>query len=386
MKKFLFIVLGLIASFTLLACTDNKVEVTFNPMNGSEPTVLSVESGSEIAAPETNPTKDGYVFLHWALEGETQKIDFPLVVEVDQTFVAIYEEEDTSLQDAHTALVVGFASGDSATSVTQDVTLATASGDVTISWASNNASVISNSGVVVRPSHEDDDATVVLTATLSYDGETLTKEFTLVVLANEVPPAPVAEGILWHWMPAALNANVTADVDVFGADDDSFVLSYVDHEFQRYIDFDYEDGVLTIYGSTLEDVCGVTLGEYVFYIETEFGATTFTVIVVDDPTNTSIPTTTIQGIDMRGVEQATIAEKITGAPDILITGVIGDSTNGQYDYVEVFNNTASDYNLKNHRIVLSGVNYVTQGSLFLESGLMNNAIGQTFHYIYDDFQ
>ncbi len=80
------------------------------------------------------------------------------------------------------ALDIGYAGTDSATSVTQDMTLPTtgASG-TTISWTSSDTTVIANDGAVTRPAA---DATVTLTATITKNTESDTKEFTLTVLKD----------------------------------------------------------------------------------------------------------------------------------------------------------------------------------------------------------
>ena len=85
---------------------------------------------------------------------------------------------------------IGYQDGDNANSVTKNLTLPTfvnASGDVNVSWSSNAPSVISNSGIVTRPS--DNDVVVSLTAQITVGSETRNKTFTVTVL-HEVTPAP----------------------------------------------------------------------------------------------------------------------------------------------------------------------------------------------------
>ncbi len=80
------------------------------------------------------------------------------------------------------ALVIGYAGTDSATSVTQALTLPTtgASG-TTITWASDMTDVIANNGAVTRPAADAADATVKLTATITKNEASGTKEFSLTV-------------------------------------------------------------------------------------------------------------------------------------------------------------------------------------------------------------
>ena len=388
MKKFLYAIFLVLVGFALVACT-NQVKVTFNPDNGSATMIVWVEKGDQVNPPATDPIKEGFTFQFWALVGTVTKVDFPVVIEAATTFIAIWEPVvvvDNTLANAKASLQVGYGGTDTATSVTENVLLVDAIGEVNIVWVSSKPGVVSTSGVVVRPANGEGNANVVLNATLTYKGATDMKVFNLVVLEEDPLPdySPVVTPKLWHWMPAAVGATCKYDVETFGANDDSFDLSYAGTPLLREVDFDFEDDELVIYGSILVTICGVNLGTFVFDLETDFGTTTLEVIVVDDPVGTSIPTKVVQGIDMRGVTQAEITSPVAG-PALLITGILGGSRNDCFDYIEVFNNTSSPYNLINHKIVLSGVNYNPLQTTYGTNGVMSNPIGQTFHYIYDNF-
>ena len=89
------------------------------------------------------------------------------------------------------ALTVGFAGGDSATSVISNVTLNAgplAEGS-TVSWASSDTATITTLGVVTRPAYTVGDKTVKLTATLTNGAATATKEFMVTVKALDATPA-----------------------------------------------------------------------------------------------------------------------------------------------------------------------------------------------------
>lgn len=89
------------------------------------------------------------------------------------------------------ALSIGYASGDSATCVTQSVTLATAGIDgSTISWATDNSAVVSKSGAVTQPATADADVT--LTATISVGTASDTKAFLITVKAQMTDVQAVA--------------------------------------------------------------------------------------------------------------------------------------------------------------------------------------------------
>ena len=77
---------------------------------------------------------------------------------------------------AKAALTITFASGDTLSSVSKDMTLPLSGADGTaISWTSSDAAVVSTVGVVTQPLTQD--ANVTLTATISIDGVSDTKTF-----------------------------------------------------------------------------------------------------------------------------------------------------------------------------------------------------------------
>ncbi|MFD2443872.1 immunoglobulin-like domain-containing protein [Bacillus sp. CGMCC 1.16607] len=95
-----------------------------------------------------------------------------------------YENGNDAVAFAKSQLNVIYAIGESATGVTQNVTLPTfgANGTV-ITWYSNNKSIASN-GIVTRPTFTEGNAIVTLTATISKNGIYDTKTFILVVLSQ----------------------------------------------------------------------------------------------------------------------------------------------------------------------------------------------------------
>ena len=131
---------------------------------------------------------------------------------------------------AKNALAVGYAQGDSRTSVTQNVSLPTAGSDgVVISWASSDPSVISRAGVVVRPDNMN--TTVTLTATLAKNDAMDTKTFDLVVMitaaaadAQAVANAKGALAIGYAQGDTAMS--VTQNVSLPTAGSDGVVISW----------------------------------------------------------------------------------------------------------------------------------------------------------------
>jgi len=90
--------------------------------------------------------------------------------------------DDDAVASAKAALEIGYGSGDSETSVTQDLTLpATGASGTTITWSSSDPTVIAANGAVTRPSFTAGDKTVTLTATIKKGTATETKAFTVTV-------------------------------------------------------------------------------------------------------------------------------------------------------------------------------------------------------------
>ncbi|RKL65649.1 hydrolase [Salipaludibacillus neizhouensis] len=69
----------------------------------------------------------------------------------------------------------------------------------TISWESEDSSIITSTGEVIRPSYGDGNTSVKLTATLSRNDETIIKKFTAEV--KELPLEEDFEGYLFTYMP-----------------------------------------------------------------------------------------------------------------------------------------------------------------------------------------
>ncbi|WP_240353278.1 immunoglobulin-like domain-containing protein [Cohnella algarum] len=108
----------------------------------------------------------------WEISGGQYPALQPLVTDAD------------AVADAKAALEIGYGSGDSETSVTQDLTLpiSGASG-TTITWSSSDLAVIGVDGNVTPPSFTAGDQTVTLTATITKGTATDTKTFTVTVKA-----------------------------------------------------------------------------------------------------------------------------------------------------------------------------------------------------------
>lgn len=133
-----------------------------------------------------------------------------MVVVAAMALVACNQKSDQEYVDeVLDSVSVTFQSGDSALSVTKNLTLPTSLGEVTISWSSSKPSVISNAGVVTRANQNE---AVTLTATITYGEASETKTFDVTVIAAPDTIAPAFLGLVSGKLPAISHLE-TVDVD-----------------------------------------------------------------------------------------------------------------------------------------------------------------------------
>ena len=201
--------------------------------------------------------------------------------------------------------------------------------------------------------------------------------------ADELTPSPTVEAEVVHWVPGADTANVTFKLDLKGATKLNVVLG--GKLLKEFVDYEFEAGKLTILGAFLED-SGLGLGEHKGYVFTENGSAEIKIDIVARPDveGSTIPMKSIQDVDLSKFGAVTINEPIAGAGDVFITEVNVDM--GLYNYVEIFNNTKAEYNLKGHRVVWANLSKQDKG-YFAENGLFSEPEGMSAAtYIYQDFK
>ena len=117
---------------------------------------------------------------------------------------------------AKAALEIGYAAGDSASNVTQNVTLPlNGASDCSVTWASGSPTVILVEGgggpaSVFRPLSSDGDATVTLTATITSGASSDTKVFTVTVKAEAITlSADMVEQVMPDKLHVASNKRLT---------------------------------------------------------------------------------------------------------------------------------------------------------------------------------
>jgi formylglycine-generating enzyme required for sulfatase activity len=91
--------------------------------------------------------------------------------------------DDERVQADLDELAIAYSGSDTASSVTLSITLPTSgTNGSTVSWSSSNTAVISNTGTVTRPAYGSGNASVTMTATVSYESSSQTKVFNLTVI------------------------------------------------------------------------------------------------------------------------------------------------------------------------------------------------------------
>jgi hypothetical protein len=162
----------------------NTFTVTFEDWDGSLIDTQTVNEGSAATAP-ADPTRTGNIFTGWDKTFNNITTDLIVTAQYIEDIPAVTDADKVAQDKA--ILNIGFASGDNESSVTEDITLidtGTINGSI-ITWNSANTSVISNTGTVTRPEFLSGDTEVAITATVSYNGTSETKDFLLTVLKLE---------------------------------------------------------------------------------------------------------------------------------------------------------------------------------------------------------
>lgn len=155
---------------------------------------------------------------------------------------------DYLLEQAKSALTVS-----ESNQVVANLSLVTSSGNnIKITWASSNASVISTSGEVTRPTEGNDTVSVTLTATLSKSGKSLTKEFNLLVLPefnDSICVARDAESIVIEGNTNCLRS----DLDLPETGDEGSAITWVTNN-AAYLTAEGEIVKLSVAGAGKEEV------------------------------------------------------------------------------------------------------------------------------------
>lgn len=186
-------------SFALSACKNEKFNVTLNvnQEHGEVSGAGAYAEGDLVTI--TAVANSGYEFLGWFEEGQAIAVSTVLAYTFkmpakDVTYEAKFDDVyvDAVLDSAKTALKISgvgsIASNDFVVNESMVESYQGKDYTISISWVSSNTDVISLNGLnasVLRPAFGLSDENVTLTATLSLNGKSTTKDFTLLVMAQE---------------------------------------------------------------------------------------------------------------------------------------------------------------------------------------------------------
>ncbi|MFY9422703.1 MAG: hypothetical protein WAP91_06845, partial [Bacilli bacterium] len=62
---------------------------------------------------------------------------------------------------------------------------------------------------------------------------------------EDLTPSPTVTPVVYHWVPGAIQGNVTAEVDLKGAE--NLMVLFAGKVLEEYLDYEFEDGELTIF-------------------------------------------------------------------------------------------------------------------------------------------
>lgn len=96
-----FLLFGMICVIVggVLIYSNQKFTITFDTQTSLNIDKIKVKRNESIKAPETIPSKQGYVFDYWAWEGKA--FDFSTKINKDITLVAVYREISEEEKNSH---------------------------------------------------------------------------------------------------------------------------------------------------------------------------------------------------------------------------------------------------------------------------------------------
>lgn len=176
--------------------TDSRVTKDIElPKSGANGTKISWASNNPLVI-----TSEGKVNRPSHLNGNLEIILTATISKGDSLVTKIFKvtviklpiTDLESVNLAKESLTIGYSPGESASSIKQKISLATVGPEeTTITWSSNPAGSILEDGTVIRPSSSDKNITI--TATITKNGTTTTKDFHVTILKEpivDVEPAP----------------------------------------------------------------------------------------------------------------------------------------------------------------------------------------------------
>ena len=180
-----------------------------------------VKKGDTVIEPE-KPLREDYIFVGWYVNLDaTEQFLFEEEITTSITLYANWIEEDNiNLKNIFDSLRIEYTGSDYEEHVTQNVAFVYDSSEneknVVVAWNSNNTDIVSNNGIVNRPSETDADITITATVT---EGETsLSKSFSIRVI--HIPNREIDD------------SNNYTVMDIENMNDEDVVIEYNDSETQ----------------------------------------------------------------------------------------------------------------------------------------------------------
>jgi hypothetical protein len=180
--------------------------VTANPKGGTYTSEQSISlSASELATiyytlDGSDPTTNSSIYSEPITISSSKTLKF-MAVDTAENQSTVFTETytvdlDTPAVNADKdALTISYGDGDSSTSVTKNIILpVTGQNGSIITWSSNDLAIVTNDGLVTRPSYGTGDKTVTITATIQKGTASATKAFTITVKQNLPQNAIFVEG------------------------------------------------------------------------------------------------------------------------------------------------------------------------------------------------
>ena len=259
-----------------------KVTLSWAQVNGATSYTIYYKAGTTVSTTSYDQKITGISTLSYPVSGLSDSSDYAFIVTAnnmagESSASATVTSYAARVAAAKQSLTIGFASVDSADSVTQNLTLAT-SGlyGTSIIWESNTPATITNMGIVTRPA--DSDAEVVLTATINIGTVSDIKDFSvkvvkLVPLAAPtviaISPAGAATGVP---IATTITATFSTDMNPGTINEGSFTLrsgtvpvagtvSYTNNTatFTPTLSLDYSKTYTATVSSTVTDAVGTTM-------------------------------------------------------------------------------------------------------------------------------
>ncbi|MHA6481717.1 S-layer homology domain-containing protein [Paenibacillus sp. strain BS8-2] len=259
-----------------------------------------------------NEIANGGLFVSSDSENASDDIIERIAERVANQIITQYKDAILAIEDAEDNTAISFNSGDHKNAVSTNITLEQ-SEDVTTVWSSNEPSIIAPDGTVTRPITNQSGVYVDLKATITKDGLTSEKIFTVYVLA--AAPAPLST-----LSAVAGNGQVTLNFPTLTGASDGDIVVEQSTDGSTFTPVDPEETLTA--ASTSATITGLTNGVTYYYrlvVDSGFFTGTSNEVEVAP----SEPITTLSAV--AGNKNVTLKfPAITGASNI----VVEQSTDG----------------------------------------------------------